>query len=437
MARGGGRQANGRSSIYVGKDGYWHGRVTVGTKVDGSPDRRHVMARTRAAVTRKVRDLEEAKRSGALAHAGQVWTLERWLLHWLDHVVVTRVRRKSLAAYQSAVTKHLIPGLGQNRLDQLTPDRIEQFYTAMAAQTKPGADGDLRRRYRPATIDQVHRTLRTALQDAMRKGLVGKNPAALASRPASQAAEQSEKEITPFTLEEAKAILRAASLRPNGERAMLALSTGLRQGEVIGLTWDRLDVDSATPEIRVRYQLQRHTWRHGCGDPTLQGAHPCGRKRGTDCPERHSGGLVVTEVKSRSGRRVIALDPTTAARLRQHRERQKAQQNATGIWDPLGFVFAGPRGDPIDPRRDLDEWKGLLRDAGVRESRLHDARHTAATFLLLQGVDARVVMDLMGWSTVSMLKRYQHVLDTLRRDAATRMGGLLYGSPDDPPPPSQ
>ena len=263
--------------------------------------------------------------------------------------------RAATSVAQTAASPQRSPArrVGRNRLDNLTPETIERFYKEMADQPSTDADGTARRRYRPATVDRVHRTLRTALQDAMRKGLPGRNPAALASRPVNQAAEQLEMEISPFSIEEAKAILKAASLRPNGQRAVLALSTGLRQGEVIGLTWDRLDLDSEAPVIRIRNQLQRHTWRHGCGDRSAQGLHPCGRKRGADCPKRHSGGLVMTEVKSRAGHRVIALDPTTAERLREHRDQQRNQQRALGEWDPAGFVFASSSGHPIDPRRDF------------------------------------------------------------------------------------
>lgn len=431
MASRGGRQANGRSSIYLGADGYWHGRVTVGNRVNGRPDRRHVTAKSRAEVTRKVRELEEARRTGRIGASGQIRTLEQWLLHWLDHVVEARVRRKSHAAYTTAVRRHLVPGLGKNRLDKLTPEVIERFYRQLAAETVEGAEGAARRRYRPATIDQIHRTLRTALQDAMRRGVVTRNVAALATRPSLQAARDADHEIEPFSLQEARAILRVAQEMPNGQRAILALSTGLRQGEAIGLTWDRVELDGPSPVIRVRFQLQRHTWRHGCGSSSGSGANTCGARRGADCPERHSGGLVLTEVKSAAGRRTVALDPVTAIGLQEHRS--KEQERFAGLgrpWSASGYVFTTEAGDPIDPRQDLREWKALLQTAEVRETRLHDARHTAASFLLLQGVDPRVVMDLMGWSTVTMLRRYQHVVDSLRRDAAHRIGDLLYGTVD-------
>ncbi len=90
------------------------------------------------------------------------------------------------------------------------------------------------------------------------------------------------------------------------------------------------------------------------------------------------------------------------------------------------WVFASPTGQPIHYRTDAKHWKDLLREAGVRDVRLHDARHTAATVLLLLGVPERTAMDLMGWSHSAMAKRYQHVTAAIRADVAERVGALLW-----------
>lgn len=111
------------------------------------------------------------------------------------------------------------------------------------------------------------------------------------------------------------------------------------------------------------------------------------------------------------------------------REQQAAERERAGSeWHESDFIFTQPNGQPLDPRRDLDEWKSLLTEAGVREARLHDARHTAATTLLVLGVPDRVVMDLMGWSTHAMKKRYMHVTDEIRHDVADRLNELLWKS---------
>lgn len=133
-------------------------------------------------------------------------------------------------------------------------------------------------------------------------------------------------------------------------------------------------------------------------------------------------------VKSESGNREVSLDPVTTESLRNWRELQKEERLAAGEeWHDGGYVFTQPNGKPIDPRKDYERWRNLLTSAGVRPARLHDARHTAATILLVQEVDPRIVMELMGWSTVAMLARYQHVIRTLRDDAATKVGTWMYG----------
>jgi integrase len=115
--------------------------------------------------------------------------------------------------------------------------------------------------------------------------------------------------------------------------------------------------------------------------------------------------------------------------LRVHRVRQAEQRlAAANVWEDGGFVFCQPNGRPIDARRDWQDWKELLQAAGVRDARLHDARHTAATLLLAQGVPARVVMEILGHSQISLtLGTYSHVVPELAQDAADRMGDALWG----------
>jgi len=107
------------------------------------------------------------------------------------------------------------------------------------------------------------------------------------------------------------------------------------------------------------------------------------------------------------------------------------------MWADDDWVFTTPTGEPLHPNTDYREWKALLKEAGVRDARLHDARHTAATVLLLLGVPERTVMGLMGWSSTAMAARYQHVIDPIRRDVANRVGGLLWDNSRDPRDPGR
>jgi len=143
--------------------------------------------------------------------------------------------------------------------------------------------------------------------------------------------EQCQVELEPYALEECRRLLLAATELPNGARWSVALALGLRQGETLGLMWD--DIDFEKQQIRVRGQLQRPGWHHGCGDP--QPDH-----KPSKCPERTGGGWIFEDVKSRAGRRTLAVPPQRMQQLREHRRDQAAQQLATGdYWKPFYYLL--------------------------------------------------------------------------------------------------
>lgn len=428
------RAPNGASSIYYSEyDKLWHGRVTMGICDDGKPDRRHAKRKKEADVIKAVRKLEREREAGTARQPGRAWTLEKWLTHWFEHIARPNVRYKTQTYYRTALDKYILPGIGAHRLDRLESEQIERFYARLR---EAGV--------KPATLQQVHRTLRAALNEAERRGRVAPNPIRVVRSP-----QNIETEIEPLTVEDAQAILLAAREKRNGVRWAVALALGLRQGEALGLKWPDFTVEwhhgcpdaepcgSRTPEdcpkakvtgvLTVRRAIQRQTWQHGCERET-----PCGRKRGAECPYRHGGGLVVVPPKSSAGKRAISVPPPLVLALLAH---QTAQDNEKGLaadlWHDDGWVFAQPNGKPTDPRADYSAWKDVLKAAEVREARLHDARHTAATFLLVLGVGERAAMDMMGWSRSEMAKRYMHVPDEVRRKIAFQVGGLLWETPED------
>lgn len=400
------RQPNGTSSVYEGKDGYWHGRVTVGVRDDGKPDRRHVMRKSKADAIRAVRKLERDRDSATVQAPGRVGTVGEWLEHWVENIAAAVVRENTLAGYRVAIRTHLIPGIGAHRLDRLQPEHLEKLYARM-----------IRNGSSPGTAHQAHRTLRTALGEAERRGRITRNPAALAKAP-----RVSETEVEPYSVDEVRRLLTTAAEGRNHARWAIALALGLRQGEVLGLRWTDVDLDTGT--LLVRRGRLRPRYRHGCGGS-------CGKKAGY-CPKRLADRPETDETKSRAGRRAIGLPDELVALLKSHREEQDRERDtAAQLWRDSGYVFTDERGEPLNPNTDYHHWKKLLRDAGVRDGRLHDARHTAATVLLILGVPERAVMGLMGWSTTAMAARYQHITGVVRSDVAQRVGGLIWGRPDD------
>ena len=395
------RRPNQRSSIYRGQDGWWHGWVTLGIRDDGSPDRRHRMGRTEAEVTRKVRDLERARDTGRLACLGKGLTVGQWMEIWLTTIAPRRIRRSTLeSTYTPKVRNRIIPGLGKHRLDRLTPEHIERFYTQLDAEGLA-----------PATVLQIHRILSRALKVAMQRGYVAQNVATRVNAPSA-----SPREIEPLTPAEAQRLVALAMTRRNGSRWSVALALGLRQGEALGLRWQYVDLDAGT--IAIRWQLQRQRWRHGCDDPAA-----CAKDRHTNncppgctghartCPKRRGGGVQLAELKSDKSRRMIALPAPLVSAMRAHRAEQLKERMIAGSgWADGDYVWCQANGRPIGAHADWDEWKAMLKEAGIRDARVHDARHTAATLLLAHGVDQRVVMEILGHSQISMTARYAHVL---------------------------
>ncbi|WP_326688934.1 site-specific integrase [Streptomyces sp. NBC_01795] len=398
------RQPNGASSIFQSKDGRWHGWVTVGTKDDGRPDRRHLSRKTRPEVTKAVRALERQRDSGNVRKAGQTWTIKLWLTHWVENIAAPSVSENTIDGYRVAVYHHLIPGLGAHRLEKLEPEHLERFYKKM----REGGSS-------AGTAHQAHRTIRTALNEASRRRHITVNPATIAKAPKLE-----EEEVEPYSIEEVQHLLTEAGKHRNAARWVIALTLGLRQGEVLGLQWS--DVDFEASVIRVRRGRLRPRYQHGCGDH-------CGRKPGY-CPKKVSIRRETKNTKSRAGRRPIGVPEELMKLLHQHKEKQERERLlARDLWTEKGYVFTSPTGEPLNPNTDYHRWKDLLKAAGVRDGRLHDARHTAATVLLILGVPDAVVDAIMGWEpgkSARMRSRYQHVTGGVLQATADKVGGLLW-----------
>jgi integrase len=331
--------------------------------------------------------------------------VEQWLRHWIEHIAPASTGRSGngLSAYEVAVRVHLIPGLGRHRIDRIQPEHFERFYKKMTDSGKA-----------PATAHQVHRTARTAFGEAHRRGLIVRNPVALAKPPRVD-----EVEVEPYTVEEIRVILTEAATTRNSVRWAVALALGLRQGEALGLRWADVNLDQQ--ELSVWRGRLRPKYKHGCNGGS------CGHKFGGHCPQRVALRKETGDTKSKAGKRTIALPDELVDLLKLHHEAQHRERQAAGdLWQNKGYVFASETGEPLNPRTDYTRWKDLLATAGVRDGRLHDARHTAATVLLMLKVPERVVMALMGWSTAAMAARYQHVTGEIRKDVAEEVGGLIW-----------
>jgi integrase len=229
---------------------------------------------------------------------------------------------------------------------------------------------------------------------AYQRGKVARNVATLVDPPTVKRPTTA----LPLSANEARRVIAAAQNHRNAARWTVALAVGLRQSEALGLRWADVDLDKGTLSVR-------------------RGLH------------RVSGqGFVYEEPKAERSRRTLALPSQLAEGLRAQRSAQLGERAAAGpLWEDNDLVFSQPNGRPIERKSDWHAWKALLKEAGVREVRLHDGRHTAATLLLSEGVHPRVVMEVLGHAQMrTTTDTYSHVMPAVDRDAADRMGRALW-----------
>ncbi|GAA2566094.1 site-specific integrase [Winogradskya consettensis] len=402
--------------ITQGDDGYWHAWVVVGKKPNGKLDRRHISRPTENEAIDRVDELLDQKRKGAVVRQGRAPTVQQWMETYLTTIAPSggRCDPGTIRDYRSICTNWVYPVMGGTRIDQLQPEQLDQVYLQMHQAGRAAS-----------TVLKAHRILTRALEIAFRRGVASRNVAKLLDSPESRPVEQ-----TPLDLAEALQVLNAAWALPrNGARWAVGLSLGLRQGEALGLRWSYLDLDRA--EMRVWWQLRRRTFDHGC-NPS------CGRRRGGNCPARRmeirsgeiplEGGLLLKEPKG-TGKRLVPLPTEVVALLRRHQAGQAIEQVLAGdLYVDHDLVFCQPDGRPIDPAADHKQWKGLCREAGVDEARLHDGRHTAGSMMLALGADISTVQEVLGHSDVRTTRGYVHVASEMARAATQRMGAALFGN---------
>jgi integrase len=369
-----GKRGNGEGSIYKRKDGRWVGQYLVYTAA--GPKYRYIYGKTRQAVAEKLAKTIADRDGGLIFDAGKM-KLGEYLDRWLSDSVKGTVRASTYERHEAIIRLHIKPSLGRVGLKKLTPAHVR------------GLIGEkLNAGLAPATVRKIHSTLHKALSQAVSDGMVPRNAADVkAPRPTPE-------EMRPLSKAEARAFLEAA--RETGDRFealyVLAIATGLRRGELLGLRWDDVDLKRGT--LRVGRALVREGGRH-----------------------------VLGETKTRRGRRQINLTPRTVNALKTHRKNQLEEKiRRTGLYQDHGLVFASGVGTPLNPENLVKRsFKPLLKKAGLPEIRFHDLRHTCATLLLGRGVHQKFVQELLGHATIAMtLDTYSHYLPS--------MGGQVVGA---------
>jgi integrase len=347
---------------------------------DGRRVRKTAYAKSKKEAQQKLNEAIYNQNKGI--HFDETTILSEWLDRWLEDAVKGSVAEGSYRQYTIHANHHIKPTLGALKLARLTAAHIQSLYAEK-----------LRSGLAPATIRLTHSVLHRSLDQAVKFGLIPQNPAKRVDPPRIK-----QDEITPLSPEAARTFLAAA----RGERFetlfTVALSTGMRIGELLGLRWEDVDLEVGT--LRVSRQLQRY----GDGKGPQLVAPKDGSSRTITLPQK-------------------ALESLKHHRARQAEERLKAPWYAEE-WD---LVFASEVGTPLDPRHVTHRhFKPLLAKAGLPDIRFHDLRHACATLLLARGTHPSYVQQLLGHKSIKLtLDRYSHWMPSMGRATADGMDEAL------------
>jgi integrase len=366
-----GKRGHGEGSIYQTERGRWRAQITL-----ESGKRVSKTFATRRQAQHWLVEALKSKQDGLPVATSKI-TVAEFLDHWFADVASHTLRPRTLESYEYLLRRHIKPALGEIRLTQLRPDHLQKFYSQK-----------LEAKLSPRTVQYLHAVLHRSLKQAVRWGLIPRNPADLVDAPRPK-----KKPIRPLNTQQVSLFLKATK----GERLyplyVLAIFTGMRLGEILGLHWEDVDLEKGQISVTTTLQFLKEK------------------------------GPIFSQPKSQKSRRTIVIPEAVVEVLKEHKLKQEEEKLLAGSkWEDFGLVFCTSRGTPLSSRNLLRYFQETLRKVGLPKIRFHDLRHTTATLLLVQGVHPKIVQELLGHSQISVtLDTYSHVMPGLQREAMKKM----------------
>ena len=399
-----GRAPNGNGCIRkktVTKNGrtyeYWEGRCSVGyDPITGQQKQRSISGSTKKEVLEKMRTMAYEVDSKNY-YEPCAMPLSDWLNTWLDEYLFS-VKESTLYHYRRSCELHIIPSLGKVRLDALNPAIIQKMYNSL--QKPPHS-------LAAKTIKDTHGVLHQAMQQAVDNGYIKTNPTNACKLPRVQ-----KKEIEPIEEAKLSEFLRAISGHPHEYIYIITLFTGLREGEILGLTWDCIDFDRGL--MTVKQQLRR---------------------------QQIKGGKYYISTPKNRKKRIIALPDTVLNTFRLQKQKiEQMKANAAEAWTsrpmifsdtadkelPFDLVFRNESGGLLSYRTVYDCFKRIVAKIGIPDARFHDLRHTYAVAAIQSGDDIKTIQENLGHATATFtLDIYGHVTEKMKRRSAERMESFI------------
>lgn len=361
-----------KTQIKNGKEyTWWEARYTTGYDPGtGKQIQKTITAKTQKEVSQKLKAATAAIDEGTYVAPSKM-TVSQWLDIWRNEYL-GGVKPLTLQAYSFQIDKHIKPGLGATKLEALTPHTVQKFYNGL----------DLA----PKSVKNIHGILHSALQQAVLNGLIAVNPTNACKLPKVE-----KYEIQPLEPHQVTALLQEASKDSYANLFTVAVFTGMRQGELLGLSWDNVNFEAGT--ITVKQQLQ-------CKD----------------------GNYFLQTPKNGKGRTILPA-PAVMEALKDERAKQlQAQATAMEAWDnPHNLVFTDALGKNLVRRTVVKHFKAIAERAGIT-ARFHDLRHSFAVNSLMIGDDVKTVQANLGHATAAFtLDVYGHITQKMQEDSANRM----------------
>ena len=366
---------NGEGTLFQRKDGRWQASfITDGGK------RKYVYGKTQKEALEKLRKAQQEDKQGILA-TGPKQALGEYITQWLEHVHKPTLRVSSYITYKSLIRTHIIPELGHIALQKLTPQRIQTFFSKLQE------DG-----LAPRSIATIHAILHSSLDNAVRWNLISRNVASLVSPP-----KIARHEPTILNAEDTKRLLEYARGNRMYAIILIAVTTGLRRGEILALHWNDINLQDGT--LYVHRTMNLFT----------------------------GYGFVENDSKTKASRRKITLPKVVVEALIEHQSMQgHLRQKAGSKWVERNVVFASTTGNYIQPNYVRKRFHQLIAEVGLPDMRFHDLRHSAATILLVMGIHPKVVQELLGHSSIATtMNVYSHLLPSMQGDAMSMVNDVF------------
>ena len=394
------RRDRGDGSVRKRPDGRWEGRYAYTDETTGKRVDKSVYAPSQAEAKRKLKELikqheyevENADENDDYVKPSGL-TVGEWLDVWMKEYKKNSVRPATYSSYTTSIKTHIKPALGDMELQKLRPDHIQTMMNDLSRGNKQKKKNPLA----PWTVLKAKNVLSGALEQAIRNQIIPYNPVKASVPPKLE-----QKEIRVLTEDEQKIFMEAVKGHRLEALYVVVLATGMRRGEILGLTWDCIDWNNNT--ILVKGAISR-----------------------VKDPDTGITALRYAEPKTKSGRRQIPILPNLIPVLKAHKERQDAEKAEAGsAWNKQNLVFCSNVGTPLEPRRLATTMDKLTKKVGLPHFTFHALRHTFATRMLEANVPAKVVQDVLGHADVTLtLNTYSHVIGTTAHDQMEKINGLF------------